>query len=74
MSDENDNFVERINEVLKDFESIEDFRVEDTDDPNVVDMIIRGRLKKDLGLDEEEKEDPLSDYDRAMKGINAKQV
>lgn len=73
MSDKNDNFVERINEVLKDFESIEDFRVEDTDDPNVVDMIIRGRLKKDLGLDKEEK-DPLSDYDRAMKGINAKQV
>ncbi len=73
MSDKNDNFVERINEVLKDFESIEDFRVEDTDDPNVVDMIIRGRLKKDLGLEKEEK-DPLSDYDRAMKGINAKQV
>ncbi len=73
MSDENDNFVERINEVLKDFESIDDFRVEDTDDPNVVDIIIRGRLKKDLGLDKEEK-DPLSDYDRAMKGINAKQI
>ena len=68
MSDENDNFVERINEVLKDFESIDDFRVEDTDDPNVVDIIIRGRLKKDLGLDPEEK-DPLSDYDRAMKGL-----
>ncbi len=67
MSDENDNFVERINEVLKDFESIDDFRVEDTDDPNVVDIIIRGRLKKDLGIDTEE--DPLSDYDRAMKGL-----
>ena len=71
MSDENDNFVERINEVLKDFESIEDFRVEDTDDPNIVDVIIRGRLKKDLGLNKKEKE---SNYDRAMKGINAKQI
>ncbi len=70
-SDAQDSFIERINEVLRDFESIEDFSVEDTDDPDVVDIIIRGKLKEDLGLDtEEEKEDPTSDYDRAMRGIS----
>jgi len=67
--DSQDSFIERINEVLRDFEYIEDFHVEDTDDPDVVDITIRGKLKKDLGLDDKE-EDPSSDYDRAMKGLS----
>ena len=67
-----DVFVEQINEVLDDIDTIKDFRVEDVDsDPDLVDIIIRGRLKSDLGKKKrkKQKDDPISDYDRAMKGI-----
>ena len=67
-----DTFVEQINEVLDDIDTIKDFRVEDVDsDPDLVDIIIRGRLKSDLGKKKrkKQKDDPISDYDRAMKGM-----
>jgi len=65
-----DSFIERINEVLRDFEYIEDFHVEDTDNPDVVDITIRGKLKENLGREEKEEDSATSDYDRAMKGIS----
>ena len=75
MSDPKDNsttqdaFKERIKEVLEDFEAILDWSVDDTDDPHVIDITIRGRLKDDLGQPQTQKDDPASDYDRAMKGL-----
>jgi predicted thioredoxin/glutaredoxin len=65
MTDLNDAFIEKINETLKDLDRIEDFYIDDTDDPEVIDITIRGRLKQNIG-----QKDPVSDYDRAMKGIN----
>ena len=66
-----DAFVERINEAFEDLEAIEDYFVTDTDDPEVIDITIRGRLKKDIGRPVEQKQDPDSDdYDRAMRGLS----
>ena len=72
-------FVEKINEILDDFDIVEDYYVDDTDDPEVVELTIRGRLKSNIGKKvtkpKEEKQDPTSDYDRAMKGLSyAEQV
>lgn len=67
-----DAFVERINEALDDIDTIEDFEVKDVkSDPELVDIIIRGRLKSSIGKSDadKQKQDPTSDYDRAMKGI-----
>ena len=64
-----DAFKERIKEVLEDFEAILDWSVDDTDDPDVIDITIRGRLKDDLGQPQTQKDDPALDYDRAMKGL-----
>ena len=67
-------FVEKINEILDDFDVVEDYHVDDTDDPEVVELTIRGRLKSNIGKrpkkDTKEKQDPVSDYDRAMKGLS----
>ena len=68
-------FVDQINEALDDIDVIEDFRVKDVEsNPELVDLVIRGRLKSDLGrkkpVRKELKEDPVSDYDRAMKGVS----
>lgn len=65
-----DVFVEQVNEALADIDVIEDFRVNDVDaDPNLVDIVIRGRLKSDLGKKYRKEKDTVSDYDRAMKGM-----
>ena len=64
----NEEFVEQINHTLADIESIEDFRIDDTDDPDVIDIVIRGRLREDL-CSNKQQSDPISDYDRAMKGL-----
>ena len=73
-------FTEKINEILDDFDIIEDYYVDDTDDPEIVELTIRGRLKSNIGRTKKgtkpkEKQDPVSDYDRAMKGLSyAEQV
>ena len=71
-----DVFVEQINEALNDIDVIEDFYVDDVDaDPDLVDIVIRGRLKSDIGKGDvgkrfrKEKDDDHTTYDRAMKGI-----
>ncbi len=67
-----DVFVEQINEALDDIDVIEDFHVDDVDsDADLVDIVIRGRLKSNLEKRyRKEKEDLTSDYDRAMRGIS----
>ena len=67
------DLTKRINEALEDLEEILDFHVEDVDsditpDPELVNIVIKGRLKQALGSSQ--KEDPASDYDRAMKGLS----
>lgn len=51
-------------EDLFELEEIEDFDIADTDDPDVVVITIKGRLREDFDSDVNH-----SDYDRAMKGI-----
>ena len=72
--DQQDAFVGKINEVLDDFDFIEDYYVDDTDDPEVVELTIRGRLKSNIGRTKKgakkQQQDPVSDYDRAMKGLS----
>lgn len=64
-----DALVKRMNEVLDDIEEIVDFHVEDIDsNPELIDIVIRGRLKTDLSRPQNKK-DPAADYDRAMKGL-----
>jgi hypothetical protein len=58
----------KIEEILDDLDLIEDLSVSDTDDPDVIDIIIRGRLKEEAF--DKQKQDPASDYDRAMKGLS----
>lgn len=70
-----DTFVDQINEALDDIDIIEDFQVKDVEsNAELVDIVIRGRLKSDIGrkkpVRKEVKEDPISDYDRAMKGVS----
>lgn len=65
------DLTKRINEALEDLEEIIDFHVEDVDsdsDPELINIVIKGRLKENLGGSQEQ--DPLSDYDRAMKGLS----
>lgn len=67
------DLTKRINEALDDLEEIIDFHVEDVDsgpdtDAELINIVIKGRLKEDLG--DPSKEDPVSDYDRAMKGLS----
>jgi len=60
------DYTDQINEALDDLETVDDFRVEDTDDPNVIEITIRGRLKSIIGR----KKKPFDDgYDKAMKGF-----
>ena len=72
----NDALIRRANEILDDIEEVVDFHIEDVDsNPELIDIIIRGRLKSDL----QQKKDPAADYDRAMKGLplvdtDAKQI
>jgi len=75
MSKMHDVFVEQINEALDDIDIIEDFRVRDVEsNSELVDLVIRGRLKSNIGKrpkkDTKEKQDPVSDYDRAMEGLS----
>lgn len=71
MANVSDALRRKIEEALDDIESVEDFFVSDvtdTNDPDLIDITIRGRLKKDLGG--KKQQDPASDYDRAMKGLS----
>ncbi|KKM66297.1 hypothetical protein LCGC14_1482610 [marine sediment metagenome] len=74
----NDALIRRANEILDDIEEVVDFHIEDVDsNPELIDIIIRGRLKSDLSS--QNKKDPAQDYDRAMKGLplvdtDAKQI
>ena len=62
-----DALVKRMNEVLDDVEEIVDFHIEDVkSNPELIDIVIRGRLKTDL---KQNKKDPATDYDRAMRGL-----
>jgi len=64
------DLTKRINEALDDLEEIIDFHVEDVaddPDPEMINIVIKGRLKHDLGSSQQK--DPVSDYDRAMKGL-----
>ena len=68
MSNTQDAYRARVDEALEDLETIEDYEIVDTDDPEVISIIIKGRLKEDISRPtNNNKED--SDYDRAMKGI-----
>jgi hypothetical protein len=58
----------KIEEVLDDIEVVEDFFISDTADPDVIDITIRGRLKEEAY--NKNQADPVSDYDRAMRGIS----
>ena len=58
------NIIERIKDAFE-LEEVQDIGVEDTADPDVVIITIKGRLKKDLNP----KDVQDSDYDRAMKGL-----
>lgn len=70
MSDLSDALVERLNEALDDIQEVVDFHVEDVDsDPELIDVVIRGRLKPDLSRPQNKQQDPAQDYDRAMKGL-----
>lgn len=69
MANISDALREKIEEVLDDIESVEDFFISDTSDPDVIDITIRGRLKEEA-YDKKQQKDPASDYDRAMKGIS----
>lgn len=69
MANVSDALRRRIEEVLDDIESVEDFLISDTDDPDVIDITIRGRLKENLS-GQTKQQDPASDYDRAMKGLS----
>jgi hypothetical protein len=68
MSNSQEKFVEQINEALNDIDRIEDFHVNDTNDPEIVEIVIRGRLRGRL-KGSSRKSDPETDYDRAMRGI-----
>lgn len=59
----------KIEEVLDDIEDVEDFFISDTSDPDVIDITIRGRLKEEA-YNKKQKQDPVTDYDRAMRGIS----
>ncbi len=65
-----DALIKRLNDALDDLQEVVDFHVEDVDsDSELIDVVIRGRLKKGLGSQHKE-EDPSSDFDRAMKGLS----
>ena len=71
MDNMSDALKRRIEEVLDDIETVEDFLISDTDDPDVVDITIRGRLSEDAyNIKDNKQQDPDSDYDRAMKGLS----
>lgn len=70
MSTMQDALIKRLNDALDDLQEVVDFHVEDVDtDAELIDVVIRGRLKEGLGRPQNEK-DPSSDYDRAMKGLS----
>ena len=71
MSDLSDALVERLNEALDDIQEVVDFHIEDVDsDPELIDVVIRGRLKPNLSRPQNKQKDPAQDYDRAMKGLS----
>lgn len=63
-----DALIKRMNEALDDIEEVVDLHIEDVkSNPELIDIVIRGRLKSNLGT--QNKKDPAADYDRAMKGL-----
>lgn len=62
-------YTDRIKEVLDDLDDIEEFNIEDTDDPDVIEITIRGRLKSNIGRPKTKQKDPVDTYDKVMKGI-----
>lgn len=59
---------DHVQNILKDLD-IEDYHIQDYPDPEQIDIVIHGRLKQDLSDPQQKEEDPVSDYDRAMKGL-----
>ena len=66
--DMHEALIERINEVFDDIDEVVDFHIEDVDsNPDLIDIVVRGRLKTDL---KQNKKDPADAFDRAMKGLD----
>ena len=58
------NVIDKIKDLFE-LEELEDIDVSDTNDPDVVVITIRGKLKKDFNS-----KGRHSDYDRAMRGMS----
>lgn len=71
MSTMQDALIKRLNDALDDLQEVVDFHVEDVDtDAELIDVVIRGRLKEGLSRPQNNEKDPSSDFDRAMKGLS----
>ena len=57
--------VDTLSEILQDLEQLEDVTVNDTGDPDTIEIVIRAKLKDDIGRVPDLSHD---DYDRAMRG------